>query len=443
MGKDINTLNQVTSIMRSIYHNGTPFIDAVSEDAEGNIDRERKEVIFQDLVTDKDLARFIPEAVTSVLLEEIEPAAVIVDNLFTFSRITSSGSLLISDTGPLTAGPIGANGEYPDQGFGLTTTGHRLSLTTQKYGLALSLQEEVLRNNNLSILSLWMRKAANALIRNREAMALHALLTEGIVMFDNANPTGNGMWDVRNLSGRDISGAQNGTFSLNDLMELYAYTQMEGFTMDTVLMNPLAWMTFMTDPEMKEIVLSNNAVVSFRPPLGNRSQHWNVLESNGLGLNWTGGTGNSTLDPTLAKLGLDPYQRTPSVMGATFNIPPRYFPTPLKIVITPYVPLTQVGSGSNAKYMTDIIFAQAGEAGLFVRKEDPMTDKFTDSWKETVKIKMREEIGIGILNQGKAVRIAKNVVIDRNYVFQNTNSVTLSPLDRVGATLNTTTGIFG
>jgi len=428
--KDLRILNQTTDIMRSIYHSGLPYVDGFEKDEDGSLIPTKQEVIFKDLVTDKDLARFIPEAVTQVLLEEIEPASVIVDNLFTMARIQQGGSILITDTGPLVAGPIGADGEYPAQGFGLTTTGHRINLTTQKYGLMIAMQEEVLQNNNLALLSLWLRKAANALTRNREYMAMNQLLNTGIVMFDNASPTGNGMWDIRNLSGRDIAGAQNGTFSLNDLMELYAYTQMEGFTMDTIVMNPLAWMTFMTDPEMREIVISNNSVVSFRPPLGERNRGWTAL-NNPLGLNWQGGTGNPAMDPTTAlKLGLNPYVRSQSMLGATFNIPPRYFPTPLKIVISPYVPLRRIGSGASAKYVTDIIFAEAGEAGLFVRKEDPMTDRFADTWKEVVKVKVREEIGIGTLNQGKGIRIVKNAVIGRNYVFDNVNTQTLTALNR-------------
>lgn len=427
--KDLELQDQVTQLIGRIYHSGLPQID--TQDKESG-KRVRKEVIFKDLVTDKELARFIPEAVTQVLLDEIEPASVIVDNLFTYATITRSGSIIITDTGPLAAGPIGSDGEYPNQGFPLTSSGYRLSLTTGKYGLAIGLTQDVLDNNDLAILSYWMRKAANALTRNREWMAINALLSEGIVMFDNANPTGNGMWEIRNLSGRGIDGAQNGTFSLNDLMELYAYTQMEGFTMDTVLMNPMAWMTFMTDPEMREIVLSNNTVVSFRPPLGQRNTGWTAL-NNPMGLNWQGGTGNDGLDPTLLKLGLNPYVRSMAALGATFNIPPRYFPTPLKIVITPYVPFSRIGSGSTAKYVTDIIFAQAGEAGIFVRKAGPMTDRFDDNWKEITKVKMREEVGIGITNQGKAIRIVKNAVIDRNYVFDNVNQQTLSAINRASS----------
>jgi len=435
MSKDnknsITNKELVQSIISDIYHYGDGRYDVPTED--GSV--ATKEVVFGDLITSKDLAPLIPEAVTNVMLEEIEPASVIVDNFFSQATITKSGSILITDTGPLTAGPIGSNGEYPSQGFGVTNGGYRISIAPQKYGLMIALQDSVIENNQLSIISLWLKKARNALIRNREYLAIRELLNNGYVMFDNSNPTGTGMWDIRNLTGRGIDGLANGTMSLNDLMEVYAYGLMEGFTFNVIGMNPLAWMTFMTDPEMREIVLNNNTVVSFKPPLGTRAKTW-TLPTGNLGLRFEGGTGNPTLEPggftdpvlnmVLTKLGINPYARSMSALGATFNIPPRYFPTPLKIVVSPLFPLKKVGN----KYITDIVFAESGEAGLFVRKESPMIDQLADSWKETYKIKVKEEISANVLSQGKAIRIIKNVVIDRNYVFDNVNSVSLTPIDR-------------
>ena len=79
--------------------------------------------------------------------------------------------------------------------------------------------------------------------------------------------------------------------------------------------------------------------------------------------------------------------------------------------------------------VTDLIFAQSGEAGLVLRDGEPIVNQFKVEEKESIVVRMKEGLGFGILNLGKAVIIAKNVVIDRNYVFQNMNSVTLSPTD--------------
>ena len=44
-------------------------------------------------------------------------------------------------------------------------------------------------------------------------------------------------------------------------------------------------------------------------------------------------------------------------------------------------------------------------------------------------MKMNERYGFMAIEQGRGVATAKNVVIDRNYGFQNTNAVTLPALD--------------
>jgi hypothetical protein len=46
---------------------------------------------------------------------------------------------------------------------------------------------------------------------------------------------------------------------------------------------------------------------------------------------------------------------------------------------------------------------------------------------------MREAYGFAILEQGKAIAKASNVVIARNYNFENANSQTLSTLNLSGA----------
>jgi hypothetical protein len=203
---------------------------------------------------------------------------------------------------------------------------------------------------------------------------------------------------------------------------------MEGYTIDTIAMNPFAWQTFMVDPEMKEIVINNNTVVTYRHPQGSAAKNrFSVLQGpNGLGLPYGKGMGNNSLDPTLAKLGINPYSRNLSMLGASFNIAPKYFPTPLTIVVSPFIPLSRVGS----TYVTDIVCGQSGESGVVLREGDPIVKQFEVKEKEAVVVRMREGLGYGMLNLGRAVRIAKNVVIDRNYVFQNTNSVSLLAQDR-------------
>jgi hypothetical protein len=405
--------NEVFSAVDSIVHN-----DGYMLNNEG----EEVQVSLQDMVTKEDLLPLIPQALTHIMLDEIEPMSVIYDAFFTELKMTDvQKSLIVHNIGPLTVQPLGEYGEYPETNLAIDQDGQEINLRVQRYGIELRLHEDVVKQNLLPLVSMWMTRARNAFVRNREKLAIQELKKTGIVTFDNNSP-GSYVHEVKSYTGRDITGAYNGTMSLNDLMEMYVKALLDGFTLDTIAMHPFAWQTFMTDPDFKEIIVNNNTVVSFRPPNGTGAvNRFKAMEFGGLGLPWSKGAGNGTMDPTLAKLGQNPYSLNQSLLGAEYNIAPKYFPTPLKIVVSPYVPLSKIGNTT----VTDIIFAEGGESGVVLREGDPIVKQFSVEEKEAVVTRMREGLAFGTMNLGKAVRVAKNVVIDRNYVFNNVNSVTL------------------
>jgi len=415
--KDKDTKAFVEKAIRDIFYGKRTFVSS---------DGDTREYQIKDVLRSKDLAPLTSEAISKVMVDEIEPDSVIYDNLFQEVGVTRGGTFQFTTTGELVAGPVSDDGEYPETNFTFGTMGYRLAVQLQKYGLAIRIAQEVLDDNLIDVVGMWLRKSRNALVRNREKMAFQEIKKYGIIEFDNANPSS--VNDVKTTTGRGIDGVQNGSLSLNDLMELYTEALIDGYTLDTLLMHPFAWQMFMTDPEMKEIVLNNNTVVSYRPPNGGLFNRFRFLEApEGLGLTWGNGNGNPGLDPANGKLIPDPFVRQMLALGATLNIAPgRKWPTPLTVIVTPFVPIQKVGDN----YVTDLIFAQANECGIVFRRNEPIVERFDLGIKEQVMIRMKETFGMGVMNQGKAIRIAKNMVVDRNYVFQNTNSVSLSPLTR-------------
>lgn len=432
MGQQQNEVDMPTK--RAIVHSA---MSAIMQNDGWMLDEEGQEtqVVLNDMVRKEDLLPLIPEAITHVMLDEIEPASVIYGNYFTELRNQDTHqSLVIHNVGPLSVQPIGEYGEYPETNLSFDQTGYEINLRMQHYGLELRVHETVLEQNLMPVVSMWMSRARNAFIRNREKLSIQELKKHGIVVFDNDNPQ-NYSHKVKSYSGRNIAGTQNGTMSLNDLMEVYVSALLEGYTIDTIGMNPFAWQTFMTDPEMREIVINNNTVVSYRAPNGsNALGRFTQLQGPlNLGLPWGKGAGNPSLSPAAAKLGQNPYAMTQSILGSTLNIGPRYFPTPLKIVISPFFPIKQIGN----TMVTDIVFAQSGEAGVVLRDGGPIVRQFDVPEKESMVVRMREGLAFGTLNLGKAVRVCKNVVVDRNYVFDNVNQASLSALNQ-----NTSQGPF-
>jgi len=398
----------------SIIHN-----DGFSLDETGN----EVQINLRDMVTKEDLLPLIPQALTHVMLDEIEPMSVIYDSFFTELRATDiQKSIIIHNIGPLDVQPLGEYGEYPETNLAMDQDGQEINLRIQRYGIELRIHEDVVAQNLIPLVSMWLTRARNAFVRNREKLAIQELLKTGIVVFDNKAPASYS-YDVKSYTGRDITGAYNGTMNLNDLMEMYVKALLDGFVLDTIAMHPFAWQTFMVDPEFKEIIIQNNTVVSYRAPQGSGAlNRFKILEMGGYSLPWAKGAGNPSIDPTTGKLGQDPHSLNRSLLGASYSIKPDYFPTPLKIVVSPHVPLKKVGN----TMVTDIIFAQSGESGVVLREGDPIVKTFSVEEKEAIVTRMREGLAFGTMNIGKAVRVAKNVVIDRNYLFTNVNQVSLN-----------------
>lgn len=389
------------------------------------------QIVLKDMLRKEDLLPLMPEAITHVMLEEIEPQSVLYNNFFTqVVAQDTHQSLIIHNMGPLSVQPVGDYGEYPDSNLAMDMSGYDLNLRIRRYGLELRVHEDVVAQNMIPVIGMWLQRARNAFVRNREKLAVQELKKHGIVVYDNNNPAGYSH-EVKAYSGRGIDGNANGTMSLNDLMAVYVSALLDGYTVDTIAMNPFAWQTFMVDPEMREIVINNNTVVSYRAPNGSSAfgRFSQLTGPLNLGLPWGKGAGHNNLDPNQSltgKLGQNPYALTQSILGATYNIGPRYFPTPLTIVVSPFVPLSRIGN----TLVTDIIFAQGGEAGVVLKEGDPVVKQFSVEEKEAIVVRMREGLAYGTLNLGKAVRICKNVVVDRNYVFENSNSVTLSAINQ-------------
>lgn len=169
-------------------------------------------------------------------------------------------------------------------------------------------------------------------------------------------------------------------------------------------------------------------------PAGSYAPGWGT-SFNGFGERLTA-TGNPGIDPTnpALKLGVSAYGTSLSenhnlaMLGNTFNIPPsNQFPGPLKVIVTPHVGYRKATTPDT--YVTDIYLIDSQNCGVLGQKELPTVSEFTDPWRDIQVTKVHEKFGFAILEQGKSIAIAKNIVVGKNYVFENVNSRTLSTLN--------------
>ena len=179
-------------------------------------------------------------------------------------------------------------------------------------------------------------------------------------------------------------------------------------------------------------------------PGGNAAPGFPESEHGGLGL-WSKGYGNpwpGTASPEV-KAGADPWSWGLNPMGSSFMMKSDFFPGPVRIIVTPTVSVdpdgfvnpTQGGTGGGLPNTgdlatTDIIMACSNYCGVMVMPYGSAVkfDDWRDPERDIVNIKATKIWGMGILAQGRGMNVARRVVVDRNYAFNNVNSVSLDPL---------------
>lgn len=368
---------------------------------------------IRDLITTEDIAPFVPKVVRRIIVEAIEPALLVVKNLFTEVSLPTGQMVEIGALGAIVAGKIPQGGDYPTSVLATDTVGATTQITVSKFGCAINVAKEVINDNQFDVIRLWLRAAGAALARLKESLGIKLIDDMGITVFDNASPSAS---ELGVCTGRDIAGAQNGTMTLNDIFDLWAYLALRGFTPDTLIMSPLAWKVFSVDPQLREIVVRGAVLATRRMPLGAGAKGFGDV-FNGLGLKMTG-TGDTS--------GSSAWTQSITPVGASFNIPPSYLPSPLKVIVSHLVPFNQE---AGQKPTTDIIMADSQRCGILVQRESPTTEEADIFTNDTHVVHIYERFGMNVFDQGKGIVIARNVIVDYNYVYDNVNSQTLAALN--------------
>ncbi|MGD9697434.1 hypothetical protein [Acinetobacter sp.] len=374
---------------------------------------------LKDTVTTKDLTRFIETTVSRVIREAIEPNLVVTPNLFQEVRYEGAGrSVEIGGIGAFYAATVPEGSEYPEVEFNFAD-GNMVMVGIEKHGLKMRVTEEVISDNLFDVFGLWLRMAGRALARHKEQYGIKLINEFGYDIFNNDIPLES---EIGATNGRGLDGSKNSTMTVDDLFEMYAWMYLRGFIPDTMLMNPLAWKMFMTDPETREIVLKGATIATNNLPGGSYSPGFGTTHG-GLGLRTTA-TGVAFDDPNKVA-GNNPFVTTLNPLGASFNLPPKYLPSPMRVIVSPHIPYTPADvQGGKAK--TNIIMADSSRCGILLTKEGISLDEWNDPERDLKAMKIKERWGMALFEQGKGVAIARNISIDRNYSFENVNQVTLS-----------------
>ena len=358
------------------------------ENTEDQFDPSKKDqkIGFKELVdalSTPDASILIGKVVSNIVKEAIEPLLVGTSLLHTI-RFSAGQQITFPAAGAFTAEDIPEGGEYPERKLEVAGT---VTAFIGKSGVKVRITDEMLRYSQYDVMSMHIRAAGRALARHKETKIFNMVRNEGVTVFDN---------NIGNLktSGRASDGTGNGTITLDDLLIMYSKIVTKGFVPNAILMSPLGWLLFARDPVLRAFGFANGGPM-FGPMQGQP----------GMAKSWYQGGVN------VGPVASAPYAAT------TYTNVPNMFPSPLRVIVSPFLAYTAAAGATPAK--TDIIMADTNELGIIVIDEDVTNEEWDDPNRDIRTIKFRERYGLGILNEGKAIAVAKNVSITKAYDLED------------------------
>ena len=245
----------------------------------------------------------------------------------------------------------------------------------------------------------------------REEYIFDFITRLGTVVYDNdpnARKPNAPVQPIKGVTtGRNYLGQLNGSMTVDDIFDMYAAVLLNGFTPDTMLVHPMAWLMWVKDPVLREFAIQAGGGSFFANFTGNPAQLGNKFYNyNGLGLGqgqlgqYTNGqlTGGEVSHPEAGN-----YQQMNSA-----PMLPNYLGIPFRILVSPFInfnPETRT---------TDVLMFNSKNLGALIVQEDPHVKSWEDGQYNMNHMSIEETHGFGILNEGQAIAIAKNVKIRPN-----------------------------
>jgi len=223
-----------------------------------------------------------------------------------------------------------------------------------KSGVRVRVTDEMVQDSQWDVVSMLVEQAGRAMARHKEQKCFNQFSKHGHIVFDNSDPR-----PEARTTGLAWDGTFNNTLAVEDVLDLIITVMSNEFNPTDLLMHPLAWTTF---------------------------------AKNGL----------------LGSLG-----KPPEAPNASFKLGPDSIqgriPFAFNVQLSPFIPLDR----TNKTF--DFYCVDKNNIGVLVVREDMSTDKFEEPARDIYNIKVKERYGVGILNEGRAIAVAKNISLDKSY----------------------------
>lgn len=333
-------------------------------------------------LTSTDTKKLIPKIIEGKLLESAEPAY-LGTNFFTTVHVDSGNSAVyvVPVVGELYAHEVGEAQRYKEETIDFNTIENAsLEVRVKKVGVRVSITEEAIADSDWDVLGLNVRKMGKAMARYKEEQIFNAFSDGCQTIFDNSRRTQD---ESLGTTGRNANGDFNDTLSVEDFLDMTLALMAKNYNPSDIIMHPLTWVVF-----ARNAMLGNG--LSFGALGGSQVSPWGTIQ----GTNGPWGLQNNGNGQKLIMRPEDVQNR---------------LPVPLTVSFSPFVKFDK----QNKSF--DMYCLDRSDVGVIVEREGLTTDNWTDPEKDLRELKCKERYGIGLLDNGQAINVAKGIRVAPSY----------------------------
>ena len=355
-------------------------VEKMARNIHGDFSKGRASI--QEAISSTDTVKLIPKVIEGKLREAAEPEY-LGTRFFQTVKVDggSSAVYVIPVVGEVTAYEVGEGTRYKETSFDMTTIENAtLEIRVKKIGVRVSITEEAISDSSWDILGINVKKMGRAMARYKEEMIFNAFSSHGHVVFDNALRTAQ---PAAGTTGLGKDGQFNDTLSVEDFLDLTLALMGNGYNPTDVIMHPLTW-----------VVFARNSMIA-----------------NGLTFGTLGGNNvhpNGGIQGTPAAFGMANSGNGQKLIMTPDQVQNR-LPVPMAINFSPWVKFDKLTK------RFDMYVVDKTEVGIIAQRESLSTGNWTDPEKDIRNLKAKERYGIGVLNNGRAITVAKNIAVAPSY----------------------------
>lgn len=334
-----------------------------------------KHFSIKETIMTTDVVDLVPRIIESKMIEAEDTQSVISPFFTKVQAGNTNGTVVVPIIGELQAHEVAEGGAYNDEAVEINTLEYNsIEVRPKKIGLKVTLSEEVIMDSYWDIMEANLSRIGGAMARYKDEWCAREFSEHGHIVFDNALAAQN---PDAATTGLGEDSLPNNTLSVEDFMSMCLALMANDKTPTDVIMHPLCWLVF-----------ARNAMVGQGLTFGAMG----AMNVNPFGT--TQGTGG------FAGLSnnMGPQQFVLNESQARFNLP-----MPINVILSPRVKFDK----QNKTF--DMYIIDRNNIGAIVQREDLSVEKWTNPEIDVRIIKAKERYGIGIMDNGKGIAVAKNI----------------------------------